>query len=80
MWLFCDYLCNRSTFFWLQILAPLSTAMLAFSLPMKNRKGLIQDVTDMCATLVGLVHDIKDTQHKIAALTAVFYQLSNVDF
>ena len=54
--------------------------MLALSLPMKNRKGLTQDVTDMCATLVCLVHDVKDTQHKIAVLTAVFYQLSNVDF
>ena len=54
--------------------------MLVRSLFMKNRKKtLAHDVMYASATCASLVHDITDLV-KMAALTAIFLQLSNVDF
>ena len=53
--------------------------MLTRSLPTKSRKDLAHDVTYTPATHAGLLRDVTDSV-KMAALTAVFLRLSNVDF
>ena len=52
--------------------------MLVCSLPMKIREKLAHDITDACATIAGLVHDVacSDCQTQMA----VFSQPSDDDF
>ena len=47
------------------------------------QKRLVDDVLDTCSVHANLVHDVTDTKSarkKMAALAAVFWLLSNVDF
>ena len=69
-------------FLWLWVRAPKSMATMVRTLPMKRRKRLACDVLDTSATLANLVHDVSDIdwQTQIAALTAEFLRLSNVNF
>ena len=53
--------------------------MLVRALATKNRKGSARDVLNTFATLSGLVYDVTDTGHKMAALTVAFSRLSNDD-
>ena len=59
--------------------------MLALSLPMKSRKRLAPDVFDTFAMHADRGHDVTDIDcssagHKMAALTVVFWGLSNILF
>ena len=67
---FNTYAKKKKNFFLLQISAPQDAAMLIRSLAMKSRKMLAHDVM-YTITL--------DARFKIAALTAVFPRLSNVE-
>ena len=56
--------------------------MLAHSLQIESRKSLAHDMIDTCAKHAGIVHDMEDktARNKTAAITAMFSQLSNVNF
>ena len=58
--------------------SPQDAAMLVRSLPTKSRTRLAHDVMYTSVTLAGRVYDVTDLL-KMAALTAVFSSLSNVD-